>query len=162
MDVGFWASALRWTSILLGVLTALSVGGAYYFERQLQREKDKKIAELEALQPRELSEQQERLLDILYTHLTRFQARKLVIGRGGRLYAAEPGHETVVGINLAEQLLSTAGDLPTRGQEFEALMESMPPAYVRMLSETRLDSPFVVTLTDAGIAKAKERYRAFQ
>lgn len=162
MDTGFWASALRVTSIVLGVLTAFSIAGAYYFERQLQRQKDEKIAALEALQPRELTKRQEEVLDRLYWYLGKFQAKKLVVGRDGRLYAAEPGHQELTDVNLAEELLGKAEDPATRAREFASLMESMPLAYVRMLPEARWDNPFVVALTDAGIAKARERYRAFQ
>jgi hypothetical protein len=37
MDATFWAPFLRITSVILGIITACSVAGAYYFERELAR-----------------------------------------------------------------------------------------------------------------------------
>jgi len=34
MDATFWAPFLRITSVILGIITACSVTGAYYFERE--------------------------------------------------------------------------------------------------------------------------------
>lgn len=96
-----------------------------------------------------LSPPQERLLELLVQYQKRFAATKLVVGRKtGRLhFDNEPQKGT--GISLIKELY--ASEDSQRAAEFERLMESMPSEYVRLLGEMRLDSPFVVSVTDEGM-----------
>lgn len=98
-----------------------------------------------------LNPQQQRLLSIIHEHQVQLGARKLIVGRGqpGVLYFDEPERKNI-NINIAEELFGEGGDLTLRVSEFEVLMEGIPPEYLRMIPEARMDNPFVVTVTEAG------------
>lgn len=83
---------------------------------------------------RVLSPQQERLLRVIHKYQVDFGADKLVI---------------------AAEALGAGADPAARNREFEILMNGLPLEYLRQLPEMRLGSPFVVTITDAGIGYLK-------
>jgi hypothetical protein len=92
---------------------------------------------------------QERLLELLYKYQKQFSASKLVISRtDGTLYF-DNDPKRGSDVNLIKELYGKvdASDV----KHFEVLMESMPYQYTRVIPETRLDSPFVVNVTDDGI-----------
>ncbi len=98
---------------------------------------------------------QERLLDVIAKHQREFAASKLVVGRKtGRLHFDD--NDTRGGdVNLLREVFGSED--ATNGSRFEELMESMPPEYLRLLPEMRWDSPFVVTVTEAGIRYLQSR-----
>ena len=98
---------------------------------------------------------QERLLELLAHYQKQFGVGKLVVLRnnGGLHFDNEP--QKGAGISLLRDLYGS-GD-PGNAIRFEQLMESMPPRYVRTFAEMRLDSPFVVGVTDAGMAYLRPR-----
>ena len=51
---------------------------------------------------------------------------------------------------LAALFGAREGDL-SRSKEFERLMELLPDVYLRRYPETRINSPFVVGVTDEGV-----------
>lgn len=99
--------------------------------------------------PPVLSPIQERLLELLVQYQKQFAATKLVISRKtGRLhFDNEP--QKAGGVSLVKDLYGSED--PQRASDFEKLMESMPPEYVRLLGEGRLDNPFVASVTGDGM-----------
>lgn len=96
-----------------------------------------------------LSPLQERLLELLVQYQKRFAATKLVISRrtGRPHFDNEP--QKAAGASLMRDLYGSED--PQRASEFEKLMESMPPEYIRLLGEARLDNPFVASVTGEGM-----------
>ena len=43
------------------------------------------------------------------------------------------------------------GEDVARASQFEKLLESMPPEYIRFYSESRFDNPFVISVTESGM-----------
>ena len=87
-----------------------------------------------------LTAQQDRLLHLVYQYQNKFDRQKLVVGRyDGKLLDVDPQ------TNLAIDVLGREA----QGNEFEMLMDNMPPEYVRFFPETRFDNPYVVAVTDA-------------
>jgi hypothetical protein len=134
--------------IVLGAFSAFLI----YYGQHLVRQETRittlppipSVEQFETLEP-----QQEKLLRLIHKYQVQFGARKLIIGRSGSLHFDEPERKEV-NINIAEELLGSEGHSPARAREFEVIMESLPPNFLRMMPESRLDNPFVVTLTDAG------------
>jgi hypothetical protein len=96
---------------------------------------------------------QEQLLTLLADYQRRFSAHKLIIGRrNGKLhFDGDPRRDE--GISLIQDLFGHVG--PTNAARFEELMERMPPEYLRFYPETRMDSPFVVSVTEIGLRYLK-------
>jgi hypothetical protein len=94
-----------------------------------------------------LSPEQEALLRILYERQTELGARKLGVGREGAVYFDEPERQSH--INIVTDRNGSHGE-PSLAQEFQVLMESMPPEFGRYIPETRLDCPYVLSVTPAG------------
>jgi len=99
----------------------------------------------------------ERLLSLIHKYQVQFGATKLVIARSGLLHFDDPEQRERFNINLAAELFESAVDPTIRSRQFEALMEGMPAEYLRMIPESRLDNPFVVMITEAGIRYLKQR-----
>jgi hypothetical protein len=96
---------------------------------------------------------QEQLLTLLANYQRRFAAHKLVVGRkNGKLhFDRDPKRDE--GISLIDDLFGHVD--PIDATRFEELMERMPPEYLRFYQETRLDSPFVVSVTNTGLRYLK-------
>jgi hypothetical protein len=96
-----------------------------------------------------LSPPQERLLGLIADYQRQFAANKLIIGRtDGRLYF-DDSQTKGEGISLVHDLYGSED--ATNRASFERLVESMPPEYLRLLPEMRFDSPFVASVTEAGL-----------
>lgn len=102
----------------------------------------------------ELSPEQEQLLQILSKYQDRFAATKLVIGRDDGLLYFDNDSSKSRNISIISDL--DGPNKPQTPSEFEALMVSMPPEYVRLIPETRFDSPFVVSVTERGKSYLQE------
>jgi hypothetical protein len=89
----------------------------------------------------------------LANYQRRFAAHKLVVGRkNGKLYFdGDPKRDE--GINLIHDLFGHVDQI--NATRFEELMERMPPEYLCFYQETRWDSPFVVSVTEAGLRYLK-------
>jgi hypothetical protein len=100
---------------------------------------------------------QEKLLELLYKYQKQFGATKLVVSRDeGRIYIDDKN-----GQGSTESLINDIyGSITERNAGlFEALVENMPPEYVRLFPENRLDTPFVISITNEGsryLHQAKE------
>jgi len=96
-----------------------------------------------------LSPIQERLLELLAGYQRRFGARKLVVSRNGTGLHFDDDPTKGAEVSVVKDLYGSTA--PERAREFEELMESLPPEYLRMFPEPRLDGPFVVTVTEKGM-----------
>ena len=98
---------------------------------------------------------QERLLELLAGYQKQFGAGKLVVLRnnGGLHFDNEP--EKGAGISLLRDLYGSQD--AANAIRFEQLMESMPMHYIRTFPEMRLDSPFVVSVSDKGMEYLRSR-----
>jgi len=94
-----------------------------------------------------LSPPQTKLLRLLGKYQEQFSVHKLIVGRDGSLYF-DGDQDKGKDVNFVRELFGKID--PIRLANFEDLMESMPPEYVRFFPEMRLDSPFVVGITEAG------------
>jgi hypothetical protein len=101
-----------------------------------------------------LSPPQEHLLGMIAEYQGRFAANKLIILReNGRLHF-DDDPKRGEDVDLIIDLYGAFG--PTEQKQFEELIESMPPKYLQVLPETRLDGPFVVRITEAGTKYMRE------
>jgi hypothetical protein len=102
-----------------------------------------------------LTPPQERLLQVLVSLQRRYASSKLVIGRHGQSIHFDDDPNRGSRVSVVQELFgATEVD---RGSEFERLMESMPPDFVRVFPESRWDSPFVVGVTDRGMEYLRDR-----
>jgi hypothetical protein len=99
-----------------------------------------------------LTPAQEQLLSTIVKYQGRFVLSKLVIGRNGNL-AFDGQPEKSKEINFVTELYGT-NDTSSQ-KRLEELMESIPVEYLRHYPEMRWDSPFVVGITDSGMAYLK-------
>jgi hypothetical protein len=108
-----------------------------------------------------LTPSQESLLRTIHKYQVRFAADKLVIGRNGGLHFDAPQRDDPamkdVRINVAADVLGGHMEPAARNREFELVMNSIPTDYLRHIPEGRMDSPFVVTITEAGIRYLRGR-----
>jgi len=95
---------------------------------------------------------QERLLGLLADYQRQYAADKLIVGRNGRLYFDNDQNKGKE-VSLLRDLYGS--DDLTNQRTFERLVESMPPEYLRLLPEMRWDSPFVISVTEAGLRYLK-------
>jgi len=96
-----------------------------------------------------LQPQEEALLTIIHKYQVQFSAKKLIIGRTGAIFD-DPNRKNT-DINVAAELFGSENVSSEQLQEFESLIEGMPENYLRFFPETRLGSPFVVSITEEGI-----------
>jgi hypothetical protein len=101
-----------------------------------------------------LSPSQERLLSLIDKYQRQYSTRKLIITRSNGSLHFDEDLNKGKDISLIQDLYGSINSV--NQQQFEELMDSMPPEYVRFLPEMRLDSPFVVAITDAGLAYLRE------
>lgn len=122
------------------------------YKKQLA-DKDSEISYLKSIQGSKevelsLSPQQEKLLRLIDKYMLQFGANKLMIALDGLIKFDEPSRKDIK-INIADELFEEENSYE-RAKQLETLMDSMPPEYLRRLPESRLGSPFVVIITDAG------------
>lgn len=102
-----------------------------------------------------LSPQAEKLLSIIYKYQKEFSRKKLIIGREGILYFDEPEMRNKYKINILGEVYDISSNYTAREAEFEALILDIPAEFLRQIPEMRLDSPYVVSITDEGIKYLK-------
>jgi hypothetical protein len=106
---------------------------------------------------RSLLPQQERLLALLASYQRQFGANKLIISRADGSLHFDGDPERGSDISLVRDLF---GSIDTHnGGRFEQLVENMPSEYVRLLGETRLDNPLVISVTEAGNSYLRKKAR---
>ena len=95
-----------------------------------------------------LQPQQARFLELLSGYQIKFGASKLIISRTDGMIYFDELPDRGKGVSLIKEIY---GSLSERNAgQFEVLVENMPTEYVRFFSETRMDNPFVVSITKAG------------
>ena len=82
--------------------------------------------------------------------MRRAKLSKVVILHSGQLFLNSSDSKEAP-VDLATEVLGKDNS-ETLAREFEILIEGMPSIYLEKLPETRWGSPFVVTVTEAGIA----------
>lgn len=97
---------------------------------------------------------QERLLEILAKYQRKFAASKLVVGRKDGKLHFDDDPAKAAGLSVVADLYGS--ETPARQAEFERLVESMPPEYLRLIPESRWDSPFVVSVTEKGMTHLRK------
>lgn len=94
--------------------------------------------------------QQQRLLELLAEYQKRFGANRLVVSRSdGSLHfddEANRGRD----VSLIKDIFGAV--TPHNAGRFEELVQSMPSDYVRLVAEARWGNPFVLNITEAGVA----------
>ncbi len=139
---------MGWVFVIIGLMgIATGTFMVYYGQDLLRRppEQSQPAVEQQTLLPA-----QERLLGLLAKYQREFATNKLVISREGGTLHFDGEPEKGQGISLIRDLYGMGED-DTRGTQFEELMESMPPEYVRFFGEARFDNPFVVSVSRLGM-----------
>jgi len=103
----------------------------------------------------ELEPEALRLLRFLYEVQTRNDLSKLIIGRDGAMRADTNGIPK--DINVVADFFSIANVDERSASAFEKLLMKIPLTYLRSIPETRLGSPFVVSVTPEGVAYLRSR-----
>ena len=99
--------------------------------------------------------QQERLLELLRAYQKKSGAYKLVISRSdGRLHFDDDPRRGG-DVSLVKDLFGAVNS--RNAGRFGELVEAMPSEYVRVAAESRLDNPFVLSVTEAGVAYLARR-----
>jgi len=98
-----------------------------------------------------VTNRQEKFLRAIYDIQTKFRVSKLIVDRTGEvaLYGEKPRSRN---INIAAGIVDEGATQNDRTAALVELIESIPLEYLRIYTETRVDSPFVVSVTEAGIA----------
>lgn len=149
----------RLSILIAAALGAVLFGGGWWLiGKQYERDSAKIPTSASAsVQPAlpVLSPVQERLLELLAKYQRQFAVTKLVVLRKqGTLFFDDDPHKGT-DVSLIRDLYGS--DKATEDVRFEELMETMPPEYLRFFPEMRLDSPFVVGVTEAGMRYLQSR-----
>ena len=140
---------MGWVFVMLGlIIGAIGAFMVYYGQDMVRRPPEQPHATLE--RPT-LAPEQERMLELLAKYQKLFAVNKLVVSRkmGTLFFDKEP--EKAKDISLIRDLYGVGGEDVARSSQFEKLLESMPPEYIRFYSEARFDNPFVVSVTESGM-----------
>jgi hypothetical protein len=116
--------------------------------RQLDQTQ-KCLAELSTVvAPPQMSSMQGKLLFMIAKYQKEYSETKLVINRGQGSLFFDNDQNKGKDVSIIKDLYNTSD--PINQKNFEQLMETMPLYYLRFLPEMRLDSPFVISVTEAG------------
>lgn len=98
---------------------------------------------------------QQRLLELVAGYQKQFAANRLIVARSdGRLhFDGDPSRGSSV--SLVAQLFGVVS--PHNAGRFEELVQNMPPEFMRVTAEARWGNPFVLSVTDAGMAQLAGR-----
>lgn len=140
---------MGWLFVMLGLLTgAIGAFMVYYGQDMVRRPPEQPHATME--RPT-LAPEQERMLELLAKYQKLFVVNKLIVSRKmGTLFFGKES-EKAKDISLIRDLYGVSGEDVARASQFEKLLESMPPEYIRFYSESRFDNPFVVSVTESGM-----------
>jgi hypothetical protein len=147
---------MGWFFVFLGLVTTAIGGFLVYYGQDLVRRPPPSPVPSSTGPSLTLDPVQEKLLGLLAEYQRRFALTKLIVSRttGQLVFVNDEGRvvPSASDVNVIRDLYgSDALKGGTKRREFERLMESMPTEYVRFFQETRLDSPFVVSVTDRGL-----------
>ncbi len=146
--------SMGWFITILGlVLAAIGTFFMYYGQSILNT---KESSTTTSISQRTLSPQAEKLLSLVYKYQRDLGLNKLVIGRKGNLAFDEEEKRKKYKINFIGELFDIKSDYASRAKEFENIMLSIPSDFLKTIPETRLDSPYVVSITQEGIAYLKK------
>jgi len=94
---------------------------------------------------------------LIYKYQTDLGKNKLVISRSdGRLFFDDAAEREKHNINLISDLFDVDREFEKKESEFGNLILSVPQIYLRSLPETRFDNPYVVQITEAGVAYVRK------
>jgi len=144
---------MGWAFIILG-LFLIGIGSflGYYGNQLLSKPSPTTSVQQPYEKSAVLEPQQEKLLRLIHKYQTDLGENKLIITRSdGRVHFDDEAKSEKHNINLFSELYGIESDFEKRESEFENLITSIPQLYLRSLPETRLDSPYVVQITEAGI-----------
>lgn len=98
---------------------------------------------------------QRRLLELVASYQKQFASSRLIVGRSdGRLhFDGDPNRAS--DISFVAELFGVAS--PHNAGRFEELVQGMPTDFLRVTSEARWDNPFVLSVTEAGMAQLARR-----
>jgi hypothetical protein len=137
-------------ALLLGLAAVLAYYGQELLRKGFGSQGERPDGQPYTAQAPVLDPQKEKLLTLIHKYQVQLGASKLIVLRDGRIYDDQT-RSIIAGIDLGSELFGAGSSPAVRGPQFERLMESMPSEYLRMIPESRLGSPFVVTITEAGI-----------
>jgi hypothetical protein len=153
----------RWLGVIYAVLFSwtlltlliICVRALLWQGRSRHRSIPRPVAEGGTTEAPILSPSQENLLALLAKYQRQYTTHKLIIsGSKGTLhFDGQP--ERGKDVHLFIEMFGS--DSPESSLKFEILMDSMPAAFVTRIPESRLDSPFVVALTEAGLRYLRDR-----
>ncbi len=144
-----------WIFVLLGIILAGSGTFCIYYGQDILRNANDNQKTVINSKPI-ISPQEEKLLSIIYKYQKDFGLKKLIIGRDGFIIFQNK-QESKDKINIIGELYGVDSDYSKYSGEFENIMIHIPPEYLRPIPEARLDSPYVVVVTEEGISYLKQK-----
>ena len=148
-----------WFITILGIIL-IEVGTFFTFYGQSIKDVSPKpdvISKLMVTSRYILSPQQEKLLAIVYKYQKQLGLNKLIIAKKeGRLHFDDKEKREKYSINIIGEVFDISSDYSLRSNEFENLILHMPSNFLKIIPESRLDSPYVVMITEEGIEYIKK------
>jgi len=138
---------MGWLIVFLGLML-IAIGG--FFVHYGLSIKDK-VAQNVSIQQRALSPQTVKLLSIIYNYQKKFATSKLIIGRDGVLHFDDKDKRDKYKINIIQEVYGINSGVASKQNEFENLILNIPAEFLKSIPEARLNSPYVVQITDSGI-----------
>jgi hypothetical protein len=138
-----------WSVLFIGSMVFVAPYRLWYSEHAALAEKRIDI-DKPAFQV--ISPAQDKLLSIIAKYQKHFAITKLIVGRNGGLHF-DGDRSKGMGVDFVAELYGR-NDAAAQAN-FISLMESMPVEYIRFFPEMRLDSPFVVSVTNRGMGYLK-------
>ena len=142
---------MGWFIIILGIiLGAIGLFFMYYGQSIINTKQNSSPT---TTSQRILSPQAEKLLSLIYKYQKDLGLNKLIISKeDGTLHFDEEERRKKYKVNFIGDLFDIKSDYATRANEFENIMLSIPSNFLKTIPETRLGSPYVVSITEDGVA----------
>ncbi len=142
--------------ILIGIIVgAISLFFTIYGQSIKEIKKNHSITNY---QNQILNPQEEKLLSLIYKYQKESGLNKLIISRDGFVYFEGKDKDEQKRINLIGELYNINSDFKTRSKEFESIILNISEKFLKLIPESRLDSPYVVTITEEGIRYIKNNF----
>lgn len=144
----------RASIVVAATIGAIVFGGGWWLIGKQYEKSEMAIPPTTSPTQTVLTPSQERLLEVIAKHQRDFGVNKLVVGRKTGLLHFDDDNTRGDDVNLLRDVFGSEN--AANGAQFEELVESMPSEYLRLLSETRWDSPFVVNVTETGMSYLRD------
>ncbi|MFA5901986.1 MAG: hypothetical protein WC829_23055 [Hyphomicrobium sp.] len=154
--VGFWGAiasilGLGWVFLSPGAGQSASVSGDNATVMQAGRD----VIIQSPPQRRELPPQQVRLLELVDAYQRKYAANRLIVSRTTGDISVDANGKPIEGANLMKDLFGEVSE--HNAGRLNELILTVPGELLRLIPENLWDSPYVVTITEAGAAYVRPK-----